>query len=231
MSQPTASEKMGKGGDVMEETFARAFGLSLESMIVIIAVWVLIALIIFGINGAGSSAIVWFTTFFVFVTAFVVGKLGWFVFLLILAVLIIMIIAFFVWCGNTAPSTSPSTLNKSNNTAPSFYHASETIQPTRLYHGTSLEIAQEIYKTGLWLVGNSRPYAIWMTTNFEKACSYAGGSGAIVEIDAEPFLPLTHRGGGVYIYEIPEAKPNGEFYKGEGLRPVGILSPSGDRIR
>jgi len=224
----------------VEELFAKTLGLPAENVIVIVVVWVVIALIIFGFEAAGSGGIVFFTSFFVFITTYVIGKLGWVIFMLILPVIIIILVgAFFMtWSNRVGPSTSsanpppiPAPIPNINPySAPDFSWSLNTAQPTRLYHGTSLEIAQEIYRTGLWLIGSSRPYAIWMTTSFQTAKSYAKGSGGIIEIDVSPFLQLTNLRSGIYIYEIPEAIPFGEYYKVEGLRPVGILNRNGDRI-
>jgi len=199
----------------VEELFAKTLGLPAENVIVIVVVWVVIAFVIFGLDAAGGGGIVIFTTFFAFGTAYVIGKFGWVVFLLILPVIIVILIgAFLMRLGNAVGNTSAAT----------------AAQPTRLYHGTSLETAQEIYRTGLWLIGSSRPYAIWMTTSFQTAKSYAKGSGGIIEIDVSPFVPLKNLRSGIYIYEIPEAIPFSEYYKVEGLRPVGILNRNGDRI-
>jgi len=105
-----------------------------------------------------------------------------------------------------------------------------SFQPTTLYHGTSLQNAFEIYNSGMWLIGHSQPPAVWMTDNFAVASSYIKGTGGIVIISVTPWVRLTNRGTGVFIYEIPYARPWAEYYQIQGLRPVGVLDVSGNRL-
>ena len=101
----------------------------------------------------------------------------------------------------------------------------------RLYHGTTHEAALEIYNTKLWLIGPSQPYAVWMGDDLNIAHGYSGSSGAIVEIDADPDLKLTDRGGGVFIYEIPQVtKSQKEYYTIPGLNPIGVLDYNGKNV-
>ena len=113
------------------------------------------------------------------------------------------------------------------STAPFLY---SSFQPTTLYHGTSLQKAFEIYYSGLWMVGNSFPSAVWMGDNLSIAQGYAGGNGGIVVIKVDPWVKLTNRGGGVYIYQIPGATPRSEYYKVQGLTSVGVLNINGNRL-
>jgi len=103
-------------------------------------------------------------------------------------------------------------------------------QPSTLYHGTSLQSAFEIHNSGMWLVGNSQPPAVWMTDNFAVASSYIKGTGGIVVISVSPSIRLTNRGMGVFIYEIPYAQPWAEYYQIQGLKPVGVLDVNGNRV-
>jgi len=107
----------------------------------------------------------------------------------------------------------------------------ECQEPLELYHGTALGNAFEIFDTGLWLAGPSSPRGVYLGEKVEIARQYSGCNGAIVVISADPDLPLQDRGGGVYVYEIPDAVPNQFYYRIEGLRAVGVLSPEGKRIR
>jgi len=104
-------------------------------------------------------------------------------------------------------------------------------QPLTLYHGTTLENALEIYDSGLWLIGSALPYAVWMGDTIKIAKQYSGGDGAIVVVNVNPNLRLTHRGGGVYVYGVLDAAPNREYYKIAGLLPVALIDPHGNRIR
>lgn len=104
-------------------------------------------------------------------------------------------------------------------------------QPQILYHGTKLETALEIYGSGLWMVGRSWPRAIWMGDNFNKARAHAGKNGGVVVIKAHPDLGLTKSDRGVYILKIPNARAYEEYYRVQGLTPVGVLGSDGNKIR
>jgi hypothetical protein len=122
-----------------------------------------------------------------------------------------------------------TTVSSYNN----FYDSNQTYQPTVLYHGTSKKNAFDIYYTGAWLIGNSRPPAVWMADTIELAKIYSsfGSNGAIVVIHVDLDLEIESRGGGVFIYQIPGALPNQEYYKIEGLVPREILDNNGNKIR
>jgi len=104
-------------------------------------------------------------------------------------------------------------------------------QPRILYHGTKLETAFEIYESGLWMVGKSQPAAIWMGDSFNIARAHARNNEGIVVIRAHPNLGLTRQGRGVYIFKIPDARPYQDYYRVEGLTPIGVLDSNGDKIR
>jgi hypothetical protein len=116
-------------------------------------------------------------------------------------------------------------------TRPQPVQPSPGVPPSTLCHGTTLENAIEIFMTNLWLIGDSPPPAVWMVDDTSKAKIYAGDNGAIVVINVAPWVQLTNRGGGIYIYEIPEAIPHREYYRIPGLVPVAVLDPHGNRIR
>ena len=99
----------------------------------------------------------------------------------------------------------------------------------RLYHGSSLESVEEIFRTRLFLVGNSTPPAFWMADAPEKTMFYCGNDGGILVIDVLHGTPLTYDGDGVYIFEIPGAQPFQEYYEIDGLVPVGVLDSTGNR--
>jgi len=104
-------------------------------------------------------------------------------------------------------------------------------QPLTLYHGTSHENALEIFNTGLWLIGTSLPRAAWFGNKIDIARQYSGDTGGIVVVNVDPDVKLKNRGGGVYIYEVPDAVPHQDYYEIKGLRPAGVLTPQGNRIR
>jgi hypothetical protein len=103
-------------------------------------------------------------------------------------------------------------------------------QPTTLYHGTSLQSAFEIYNSGMWMVGKSKPSAVWMVDNFTAATSYSHADGGIVVVAVEPSVRLRHPRAGVFIYEIPYAQPWAEYYQIQGLKPIGVLDVNGNRL-
>jgi len=103
--------------------------------------------------------------------------------------------------------------------------------PLKLFHGTTRRIALEIYKTGLWLIGESKPPAIWMTSNIKTAKKYAGSKGYIVVVNVDSALNLKKLGDEVFIFEVPDAKPNEEYLAIEGLKPSGIVDVNGKKIR
>jgi len=82
----------------------------------------------------------------------------------------------------------------------------------------------------MWLIGYSRPPAVWMADNFAVASGYIKGTGGIVIISVAPWIRLTNRGAGVFTYEIPNAQPWVEYYQIQGLRPVGVLDVNGNRL-
>ena len=97
----------------------------------------------------------------------------------------------------------------------------------RLYHGSSLESVKEIFRTQLFLVGNSKPPAFWMADRPEKTRPYCGTDGGILVIDILPGTPLTKEGGGVYIFEIEGAQPFREYYEIPNLKPVAVFDHTG----
>ena len=111
--------------------------------------------------------------------------------------------------------------------APGGYAAS---QASTLYHGTSLQNALEIYNSGLWMVGNLFPPAVWMAADFAMARGYAKGTGGVVIISVAPWVRLTDLGSGVFTYEIPNGQPWVEYYHIRDLKPVGVLDVNGNRV-
>jgi len=164
--------------------------------------------------------------------------------LFIIFIIIVIVIAFFspdsyTSSGTTVRQTAGLTVPKirppsyspllSAPQIPTFIHQ-PFLKPQQrtFYHGTSLENAIEIYSTGLWMVGSTG--SLWITDDVNIAKGYAGSNGGIVLVDVDQSLHLTKNGGGVYTYNIPDAKPFQEYYKIEGLVPVGVLDTNGKKI-
>ncbi|MFC1828036.1 hypothetical protein ACFL0O_00305 [Thermodesulfobacteriota bacterium] len=104
------------------------------------------------------------------------------------------------------------------------------VQPSLVYHGTSEENAWEIFNTGFWLVGDSRPYGIYLTDDFETARGYSNNDGLIVTVIVAPAIELVDRSGGIWLYPMPNAKPHEKYHKIEGLHPFELRHPLGKRV-
>jgi len=107
---------------------------------------------------------------------------------------------------------------------------SHTKQLAKLYHGTELKNALEIYNTGLWLIGDSEPSAVWMTDSIELAQIYSGKKGGIVVVAIEADTTLTKHDTSVYIYKIPDTNPQEKYYHIPGLTPVNVLDYNATKI-
>jgi hypothetical protein len=70
-----------------------------------------------------------------------------------------------------------------------------------------------------------------MTDNFDIAKTYAGPRGGIVQIKVDTGVKLTKQATGVYIFEVPGAVAQGEYYRIEGITPIGVLNPQRNPIR
>lgn len=107
----------------------------------------------------------------------------------------------------------------------------DSISPTLYFHGTTMDNALEIYNTGLWLVGDSEPKGIYLTDSMEVAKYYSEKSGAIVVVNVSPGIKLTQKRKRYFVYEIPDALIKREYYIIKALKPIGILSPDGKKIK
>ena len=99
------------------------------------------------------------------------------------------------------------------------------------YHGTTTEDAWEIFRTGLWLVGESMPRGVYITPKADVARHYSEDDGLIVIVHVSDRCPITHDGGEVYIFRVPDIKPDEFYYQIEGFNVVGLMTPGGRRIR
>jgi hypothetical protein len=128
---------------------------------------------------------------------------------------------------NSPYKRNPTAFKPSTQTASNYV----PFQPCRLFHGTSKENALEIYNTELWLIGDSVPASIWLTSKFDTAEIYAGNNGCVVVVQVHPEIKLTDQGNGVYIYEIPNTKPFQEYHDIKGLKPISVLDVKGNKVR
>jgi len=109
--------------------------------------------------------------------------------------------------------------------------SSPQLKYRRFRHGTTLKNAIDIYNTQIWFAGHSLPTGVYVTDTNKIAKQYSGEHGGIVLVDVDRGVKLTKRYEGVYVFEIPNAKPYQEYYRIEGFSPVGVLDAQGNRIK
>jgi hypothetical protein len=99
-----------------------------------------------------------------------------------------------------------------------------------LFHGTpKMKNARDIFRNNVW---NIKMNAVFLADNFELTKKYAGKKGGIVVVKKSPGLKLQRDTNwpGAYKFPIDDAKPSKEFYRINGLTPIGILNPEGELI-
>ena len=105
--------------------------------------------------------------------------------------------------------------------------------PQIFFHGTSRENAFEIYLNRYWMVGDSSPRGIYVTSVFDEAKTYAKSEGAILKLIIDPSIklkPLKDRGDGYHVYEVPNVEAFQEYYFIPGIIPLEIFDTKGRRI-
>ena len=106
----------------------------------------------------------------------------------------------------------------------------------RYYHGTSIEAAEEIWQTGLWLSTIS-PAELWMTDDFDTAKYYAedrgDGIGYILVLDVDPSLNLINFRGDIYYIELDDDSSQGKenYYQVDGVYVIQMLDLDGNILR
>ena len=104
---------------------------------------------------------------------------------------------------------------------PLFAKSRAKVQPDRLYHGGPNYAVTDIYRNNRFLIGDSKPSALWMTTNFGYASSISS-DGTVVELAVDSSIALEQYAANTYIARVPNAKKN-VFYTFPGIVPVRIL--------
>lgn len=106
-----------------------------------------------------------------------------------------------------------------------------TPSPIDLYHGTSRQNAIEICNTNLWLINKPIIDGVYLTSDFERAQTYAGFDGAIVVVRVDSGMGYEKEGENIFIFPIPDAKRKmKEYYHIIGLTPVAILDYYGNKL-
>ena len=103
-------------------------------------------------------------------------------------------------------------------------------RPDFYYHGTEKPIALEIWKTGLWQGGDSKPRGVYLGSNMKIAKEYCGDDAAIVVVKVGPRVKLKKKYEGAYYFPLPDEEPYEKYYQIPGLIPIGVISPDGKWI-
>ena len=221
----------------IQEAFVKTFGVSVTMFVIIQIFYAVIAYRIFGPTVSNGLGII-ISVICTLGTILLIGHYG------LMIVILPLIIALSIFCvvvfrRGFIPAVRIFTGIFGGNRMPAavrgfratFSPASQPQQqPGRLYHGTDLKSALDIFTTGLWLVGKAVPHGVWMTDQFKVASHYSGKNGGIVIVKVSPDIRLSNHSSNVYILKVPDAVPNQEYHRIEGLIPVGILDAKGDKI-
>ena len=107
-------------------------------------------------------------------------------------------------------------------------------KPSQFYHGTNMNNALEIYKSDLWMIGDSsiddNGKGIYMSDDFDEAKDYAGKKGGILILNVSPSVNLTFHKKNIYSITVPGSAPYKEYYKVKGLNIKGLLDYYGNKI-
>ncbi len=125
----------------------------------------------------------------------------------------------------TKPSLAPGMVNNEEKVQPHCL-------PPVLYHGTTIIIAKEIYKSNLWMVGGSAPAGVWLTSDRDIARDFTFEKGAIVVVKPlshENFItwPMNPK---VFVYTIPISNPYNEYFEIPSLMILGVIDCSYEYI-
>jgi hypothetical protein len=227
------------------------FGISTGAFILIVGFWALIFVMLFGEDRLAGIA----TCFMTLITALLLSMFGPWLF----TVFILFLVGVFVYFIARKPTNSGSTAssftsnqNRADNRASMFSNSNcVNTAPSKLYHGTPrLNAAIDIATQNRWLLKNDNREGIYMAEDFKTAAVYASRKGAVVEIavtippgcvinlldmrgDSDWVLDSGFRlirNANIYIAPIPKSASNNEYFRVEGLRPVGLLDPKGNPI-
>lgn len=99
------------------------------------------------------------------------------------------------------------------------------------FHGTGRSEALEIFKSQIWVLGDSDPPAVWMTKHFDSAAGYASPNGYVILIrvvsNAHRIKHLDSRRS---IYPIQNGK-SGDCYEIHGLVYAAVYDLDGRKIK
>lgn len=227
------------------------FGISTGAFVMIVGLWALIFVMLFGEDRLAGIA----TCVMTFITALLLRILGPWLF----AVLVLFILGLFLYFIVRKPSNSGYARasyipfqSRTNSNASAFSNVGgATTAPYKLYHGTpTLNAAIDIITQNRWLLKNGNREGLFMADDFKTAVVYARFKGAVVEIkvtippaliiklldmrgDNDWALDMGYRlirNRNIYIAPTPKSMNNNKYFRVEGLRPVGLLDTKGNPI-
>lgn len=102
-----------------------------------------------------------------------------------------------------------------------------------LFHGTpKLEDAEDILYNNRWLIKKTagNPMGVYFYPTRELATTKSGKTGYIVVLLTRHAKNLTNIGDNRYVALVPRGA-KGTYYQIEGIFPIRIITPNGERIR
>jgi hypothetical protein len=116
------------------------------------------------------------------------------------------------------------------------FQPNPTINYVRYHHGTSIEAAEDVWQSGLWLSKIS-PAELWITDDLDIAKYYAkdrgSGIGYILVLDVDPSLDIIKLRDNVYYIELEHDSSQGQdnYYQVDGVYIIQMLDLNGNVLR
>jgi hypothetical protein len=173
----------------MNNFIVQTFGVSDMTFAIIVVFWAFLFVIILG-DGMEATLT---TCISASITAWIIGKIGAILFILLVAV-IIGLGAYFLFRDGDQ-TTTPNFQTTTNPNYNAFFgsttaHATNQsykrqpiLAPAVLFHGTpSMEAATDILNHNRWLTKPHNPQGVYLSDDFNTASTYAGFKGVVVEV-------------------------------------------------
>ena len=233
---------------MIDNFIVQTFGVSPMTFAIVVVFWAFVFAMFFGEGMAATFA----TCIFASITAWLIGKIGAVVFILLVVAIIVGAISFLFRDGGrtTVPSYKPIAGSTTTSATSQAYQQAPKLAPAVLFHGTTtMEAATDILNRNRWLIKSHYPQGVYLSDDFNTASTYAGFKGAIVEVNSyiashmivEYFqTTLTSdqllaqgfrliRNGKIFIAPTPK-NTNCRYFRIEGLLPNRILDKNGNPI-
>jgi len=233
----------------MDNFVVQTFGVSPMTFAIVVVFWAFVFAMFFGEGVAATFA----TCIFTSITAWLIGRLGAVLFILLVVAVVGGAIYFLFRNGgqSTTPIYQPTvTSNYSAFSGSSAaygssppYQSTAKFPPTVLYHGTkTLKAARDILTHNRWLTKSHYPHGVYLSDDFYMVFTYAGLNGIVVEVNSSitssmivEFHETTLNSDQLLkqgfrlirdgnIFTAPTpANTNGQYIRIEGLVPFRIL--------